>query len=83
MASDENVQLRTLTPRPTEPAGPSPARDALKGNLKAAEAELPLRKKKSWFGSMKDVFHKGALQAKAAVDSMRGEQMIAKHEDET
>lgn len=83
MPSDENVQLRTLTPRPTKPAGSSPALDALKGNLKAADAGLGLRKRKSWFGSMKDVVHKGALQAKAAVDSMRGEQMVAKHEDET
>lgn len=81
MASEDNVQLRTLSPRPNKRIEPSPARDALKGNLRADEADLGLKKRKSWFGSMRDVFHKGALQAKAAVDSMRGEQ--GKHEDET
>ena len=81
MASDDDVQLRTLSSRPAEPAQPSPARDSLKGNLRASEADTGLKKRKSWFGSMRDVFHKGALQAKAAVDSMRGDQV--KHEDET
>lgn len=73
MASEDDVQLRTLSPRPTELVTPSPARDALKGSLKAAESDLGLKKRKSWFGSMRDVVHKGALQAKAAVDSMRGD----------
>lgn len=79
MAPDDGVQLRTLTPRATD-AEPSPAKDALRSSLRAAESDLGLKKRKSWFGSMKDAFHKGALQAKAAVDSMRGEQV--KHEDE-
>ena len=83
MASDDDVQLRTLTPRPSEHAEPSPARDALRGNLKASEANMGLKKRKSWFGSVRDVFHKGALQAKAAVDSFRSEQLPVKHEEET
>lgn len=48
----------------------SPARDALQGQLDAA---LTL-KKKSWFGSLRDTVSKTALQAKAAVDTLRGEQ---------
>lgn len=56
---------------------PSPARDALKSNLDAntdADSTLTLTKKKSWFGSLRDVVQKGALQAKAAVDTWRTDQ---------
>ena len=80
MASEDDVQLRTLSPRPTAAVHTSPARDSLRGNLKASETDHGLKKRKPWFGGMRDVFHKGALQAKAAVDSMRGEGV--KHEDE-
>lgn len=53
----------------------SPARQALKGNLDATGgSELSLKKKKSWFWSLRDAVQKGALQAKAAVDSFRGDQ---------
>lgn len=78
-APEGDLQLQPLSPRPSEP---SPARDALRSNLSAADTgtEPGLKKKKSWFGSMRDVFHKGALQAKGVVDSMRGEQ--TKNEEE-
>ena len=60
---------------PTQIASPSPARDALPGNLDTAtEPTLTLGKKKSWFGSLRDVVQKGALGAKAAVDSFRADQ---------
>ena len=61
---------RTLT------VSPSPARDSLKGSLDVAstDAGLSLKKKKSWFGSLRDAVQKGALQAKATVDSFRGDQ---------
>lgn len=63
-----------------EAGSPSPARQALKGNLDAAgDSELSLKKKRSWFGSLRDAVHKGALQAKAAVDTFRGDQ----HKNET
>ena len=56
-------------------ASSSPACEALKGNLDATDDASPsFRKKKSWFGSIRDVFQKGALQAKAAVDSFRTDQ---------
>ena len=48
------------------------AREALKTTLEA-DAHLTLRKNKSWLGSMKDVFQRGALQAKAAVDTLKGD----------
>ena len=54
----------------------SPARDALKGNLDTAatsDTGLTLKKKKSWFDSMRDGAHKVALQAKAAVDLFRND----------
>lgn len=57
----------------THAVEPSPAREALESNLDA-DTGLALSKKKSWFGSLRDVVQKGALQAKAAVDSIRGEQ---------
>lgn len=43
----------------------SPARAAL-------ERSLTLNKKQSWFGSIKNVVHQGALTAKAAMESLRG-----------
>lgn len=43
----------------------SPARAAL-------ERSLTLNKKQSWFGSIRNVVHQGALSAKAAVESLRG-----------
>ena len=59
----------------TQTASPSPARDALKANLTTdADSTLSLKKRKSWLGSIRDVFQKGALQAKAAVDSFRSDQ---------
>ena len=63
-----------LTDRP-ELAPSSPARQALRGKLDAAgDADLSLKKKRSWFGSLRDAVHKGALQAKTAVDTFRGDQ---------
>ena len=50
------------------------AQDALRGNLDATDSTLTLCEKKSWFGSLRDAAVKGALQAKAAVDSLRGDQ---------
>jgi len=38
----------------------------------APEASLTLNKKQSWFGSFKSAVHRGALSAKAAVESLRG-----------
>jgi len=38
----------------------------------APEASLTLNKKQSWFGSFKNAVHRGALSAKAAVESLRG-----------
>lgn len=66
------VPLRHLSPRSMESIRPSPAREALQLHLDA-DAHAPLKKRKSWFGSVRDAFHKGALSAKAAVDSMRGD----------
>lgn len=37
----------------------------------AEELKSTLKTKKSWFGSLRDVVQKGALQAKAAVDLLR------------
>ena len=45
----------------------SPSRTAL-------DEPLTLNKKQSWFGSFKSAVHKGALSAKAAVESLRGSQ---------
>lgn len=56
-----------------QPVGPSPAREALANNLDT-DSNLTLCKKKSWFGSLRNVVSKGALSAKAAVDSIRVEQ---------
>ena len=50
---------------------PSQARDALQS---LAVSGLTLEKKKSWFGSLRDVVHKSALQAKSTVDSFRADQ---------
>jgi hypothetical protein len=36
------------------------------------EESLTLNKKQSWFGSFRSVVHRGALSAKAAVESLRG-----------
>lgn len=53
----------------------SPARQALKSNLDADDdSPLTLSKKKSWFGSLRNVMSKGALQAKAAVDGFRADE---------
>lgn len=82
MTSEDDVPLRRLSPRSTEAAEPSPACDALKDNLRADDGGSGLKKRKSWFGSMREVFHKGALQAKAAVDSMRGDGSQVKGEEE-
>lgn len=61
-------------PDESEGASPSPARDALKSNLDAAtDSGLSLKKKKSWFGSLRDVVHKGAMQAKWAVETLRND----------
>lgn len=38
----------------------------------ALERSLTLNKKQSWFGSIKNVVHQGALTAKAAMESLRG-----------
>ena len=48
------------------------ARDTLEGSLDV-ESQVALTKKKSWFGSLRHAVQKGALQAKAAVDSIRGD----------
>ncbi|KAK3686507.1 hypothetical protein LTR37_019754 [Vermiconidia calcicola] len=57
----------------TETFSPSPARDALRDNLDAAEeSTLTLRKKKSWMATFRDAMSKGALSAKATVDAWRG-----------
>ncbi|KAK3696183.1 hypothetical protein LTR37_018085 [Vermiconidia calcicola] len=56
----------------TETFSPSPARDALRGNLDGGEeSTLTLRKKKSWMATFRDAMSKGALSAKATVDSWR------------
>jgi hypothetical protein len=45
----------------------SPSRTAL-------DEPLTLNKKQSWFGSFRSAVHRGALSAKAAVESLRGSQ---------
>ena len=57
----------------------SPARDALMNNLDVSmdHESLTLKKKRSWMAGLRDVVSKGALQAKAAVDSFRGGQQQA------
>ncbi|SMQ49086.1 unnamed protein product [Zymoseptoria tritici ST99CH_3D7] len=49
---------------------PSPARDALQGNL---DNTLSLTHKKSWFGSARETLSRGALSAKGYIDALRGE----------
>lgn len=51
-------------------ANDSPARNALQGHL---NANLSLKKKISWFNSLREVVQKGALTAKATIDDIRGE----------
>lgn len=60
----------------SEAVEPSPAHDSLRRNLDVNEpgTGLTLSKKKSLFGNLRDAVQKGALQAKATVDSIRGEQ---------
>ena len=72
----KDVHDRAKTPDPTV-TSPSPARDALRSSLSVVgtDAELTLKKRKSWFGSVKDIFHRSALSAKAAVDGVRGDQV--------
>ena len=53
----------------------SPAREALEANL---DGHLTLSKKNSWFESLCDAVQKGALHAKATVDSFRGDQTKTK-----
>lgn len=50
---------------PATPDEGSPARAAL-------ERSLTLKKQQSWFGSIKNVVHQGALRAKAAMESLQG-----------
>ena len=76
MMSQSNAKALLLDR--TQTTSPSPAREALQANLGAeTESTLSLKKRKSWMGSIRDVFQKGALQAKAAVDSFRSDQQKA------
>lgn len=75
---DTPFRVRDQTPGPS----PSPFIRYRGGlGVAPAEGELTLKKKKSWFGSVKDIFQKSALQAKAAVDSVRGEQVVTKGDE--
>ena len=67
---------RSNSRAPSEAIERSVAPDASNSNLDIVGADpgLTLGKKKSWFGNLRDVVQKGALQAKATVASIRGEQ---------
>ena len=54
------------------PVPASPASEALRSNLH--DSALTLKKKRSWFDSVRDGAHKMALGAKAAVDLFRSDQ---------
>ena len=55
--------VHNMLPRASDDGSPSRT---------APEASLTLNKKQSWFGSFKSAVHRGALSAKAAVESLRG-----------
>ena len=62
-ASVHQRVVHNMLPRASDDGSPSRT---------APEASLTLNKKQSWFGSFKSAVHRGALSAKAAVESLRG-----------
>jgi hypothetical protein len=62
-ASVYHPQTRNMVLQASDDESPSRA---------SLEESLTLNKKQSWFGSIRSVVHRGALSAKAAVESLRG-----------
>jgi hypothetical protein len=76
MSPSDNIEIPLES---VKTVSPSPARDALRSNLSAADSEptQTLKKRKSWMASLRDAVHRGAMQAKSAVDLFRGDQSKA------